>query len=137
MSTPVAWKSYYTVNEPSLDSEHQQIIELIRRLYVAIRANRERVEIRNILERLRQYTREHFDHEEHLMREVGFPKLDAHKAEHDEMRRKTLALHEDMNYVGGQEMLQFLKTWWTNHIQSMDKEYAPYFAVAADSMCPT
>jgi hemerythrin len=32
-----------------------------------------------------------------------------------------------------QDILQFLKDWWLNHILTMDQDYAPYVREAAPS----
>ena len=126
MSAYVVWKSFYSVNDPSLDAEHRQILELIDTLHAAIDAGHEGDAIKNVLDRLLQYTVNHFDHEERVMRDAGYPNLDAHKASHDDMRRRTQAVHDDMSQVTGHDMLRFLKEWWINHIQSADKAYSPY-----------
>ncbi len=131
MGTYIAWKPYYSVGDPSLDAEHQQIIKLVGELYASIAAGRENTKTKEILDQLVQYTITHFRHEEHAMRECGFANFDAHKAVHDRMRQRTLDLRTNMSLVTAQDLLRFLKDWWLNHIQVNDKEYAPYIGVAA------
>lgn len=129
MSMYIAWKPYYSVNDPALDGEHQQIIKLIDELYASIATSRENVKTKEVLERLIQYTFTHFKHEEDAMRVCGYPSFGAHKAIHDNMRQQTLDLREKTGLVSGKDLLRFLKEWWTNHIQTEDKEYAPYLGV--------
>ena len=92
MSVYIAWKDFYTVNDPSLDAEHKQIIENINELYAAMNSVADSAVKKHVLERLVQYTRTHFDHEEKIMQEAGYPDLVAHKALHDDMRRRTIGL---------------------------------------------
>jgi hemerythrin-like metal-binding protein len=127
----VAWKPYYSVGDPSLDAEHQEILRLLDELYTSITAGQENAKTKDVLNRLTQYTLTHFKHEEQAMREGGFPGFAAHKAIHDRMRRRTVDLRANIGLVTGQDLLYFLKDWWTNHIQVEDKAYAPYLGVAA------
>jgi hemerythrin-like metal-binding protein len=126
MSVYVAWKPFYSVNDPSLDAEHQRILELINKLHTAMNVGRERDVVDTVLDQLLQYTVDHFDHEERVMRDSAFPYLDSHKVLHDDMRRRTQAIHDDMSLVTAHDMLCFLKEWWIDHIQLADKEYSPY-----------
>ena len=128
----VVWKKFYSVNDPLLDAEHKQIIENISELYTAMNGPTDGEATRRVLDRLVQYTRDHFEHEEKVMKAVGFPNFDAHKALHDNMRQRTIGLRTHLSLVTARDMLAFLKDWWLNHIQGEDKQYAVYLeAVAA------
>lgn len=126
MARYIAWKDYYSVNDPALDNEHKQIIECINDLYVVVEANDAGDAIRRVLDQLVQYTNTHFSHEEARLKEIGFPALGEHKALHDEMRRRTLGLRTHLNLVTANDVLGFLKSWWINHIQGEDKLYASF-----------
>jgi hemerythrin len=65
------------------------------------------------------------------MKEVGFPNFEAHKALHDEMRRKTLALRQHLTLVTAHDVLVFLKNWWLDHIQGEDQLYSSYMPILA------
>ncbi len=130
MGKLLAWNAYYSVGHPCLDEEHQRIIKLIDDLYVAIAAGQENARTRQTLDALVHYTMTHFDHEEQVMQECGYPDLLAHKALHDQMRQRTLDLRDNVNLVTGRNVLFFLKDWWTNHIQAEDKEYTRHLTVA-------
>lgn len=131
MAAYIAWKPYYSVGDPALDDEHQQIIKLIDELYASMAASQENAKTRVILDRLVRYTMTHFQHEEQAMQACDYPDFEAHKAVHDRMRQRTLDLRANVSLVMGRDLLYFLKDWWTNHIQAEDKEYAPYMGVVA------
>jgi hemerythrin-like metal-binding protein len=126
MATYVAWKPYYSVGDSSLDAEHQQILKAIDELYATMSTYEENAKNKKLLDRLVQYTLTHFQHEERIMEEAGYPALAAHKIEHERMRQRTHELRANFSQVKGVELLRFLKEWWTNHIQAEDKAYAPY-----------
>jgi hemerythrin-like metal-binding protein len=130
MGAFVEWRSYYSVGDPSLDAEHQQILGLIDDLYATMSAGKENAKTREILDRLVRYTLTHFEHEEQIMRDCDFPGLAVHKAEHSRMKQRTLDLREHIGLVTGKDVLYFLKDWWTNHIQEEDKSYSAYLRAA-------
>jgi hemerythrin len=131
MAEYVAWKPFYSVGDPSIDAEHKQIIGMINELYSAVVAHETDVDLKRIADRLCKYTIEHFTHEEELMREWGFPDMDAHRLLHDRLKRRTQDIRNSLSAVTGRDMLAFLKEWWCNHIQDEDKAYAPYLHAMA------
>jgi hemerythrin-like metal-binding protein len=128
MAAYIVWKDFYSVNDPSLDAEHQQIIESINELYDAWENPAAAAATRRVLNRLVQYTQTHFDHEEKVMMEAGYPEAEfkVHKALHDAMRRRTMDLRTNLTLVTARDVLVFLKDWWLNHIQGEDKKFAGY-----------
>lgn len=127
MATYAAWKPYYSVGDSSLDAEHQEILTLIDDLYSEITVGKENARTKKQLDRLVQYTLSHFQHEERIMHELGFPGFAAHKIEHERMRQRTLELRASFTLLKAADLLRFLKDWWTNHIQVEDKSYSSYF----------
>jgi hemerythrin-like metal-binding protein len=134
MAAYIAWKDYYSVNNPLLDSEHKQIIEYVNELYVAMNGLSDSAAKKRVLERLVQYTQTHFDHEEKIMQEVDYPDLAAHKALHNDMRRQTIELRTHLTLVTARDVLVFLKDWWLGHIQGEDKNYASYMERSTANM---
>jgi hemerythrin len=128
MATYVSWKSHYSVGENSIDAQHRQILAILNDLYVAMDTGREHEELKRLLDRLVLYTMTHFEHEEEIMRACAYPDFENHKAEHDQMRRRTTGLHANVNLMTGRDLLSFLKDWWCNHIQAEDQCYIPYLS---------
>jgi hemerythrin len=126
MTTYIAWREYYTVGDPSLDAEHQQIIGIINELYDAMQKGLDQKTLTVMLDRLVGYTFAHFKSEEQTLQEHDYPDLAEHKALHDEIRQKTLDLREHASLVTAHDLMRFLKEWWLGHIQNCDKKYAPY-----------
>jgi hemerythrin len=131
MAAYIAWKTYYSVDDPALDAEHKQIIECINELYANMQAPTTELVTKRVLDRLVQYTQTHFENEEARLKEVAFPNFAAHKALHDDMRRRTMGLRTHLNLVTARDVLVFLKDWWLDHIQGEDKLYASYMSSLA------
>jgi hemerythrin len=122
----VEWKPFYSVGDAGLDDEHKRLLSIIDDLHTAIHAGNEREEVQVVLDSLTQYTMSHFDHEEQVMRSCGYPRFDAHRGMHEEMRRRTLELKTTPDLVAARDLLQFVRNWWVRHIQNQDKDYSPY-----------
>jgi hemerythrin-like metal-binding protein len=126
MGTYLSWKPYYSVGDPALDKEHQQIINMIDILFASIQAGQGNAKIESILDQLDCYALTHFTHEEEAMQACGYPLNETHKLLHESMKQRVLVLRKCKGSLAEQELLTFLKNWWTNHIQLEDKQYAPY-----------
>jgi hemerythrin-like metal-binding protein len=126
MAAYVTWKECYSVNDPSLDAEHRQIIEHIDRLYWPMQGTMPGLAAERLLDNLIRYTRSHFDHEEERLKEIAFVEFKAHKALHDDMMRRIIDLRTRLTSLTACELLGFLKDWWLAHIQGEDKKYAVY-----------
>jgi hemerythrin-like metal-binding protein len=129
MGSYVTWKDHYSVGDEALDAQHQQILAIINELYDTIQQEVDHTVVAPLLDRLVQYTINHFRQEEECMRAHQYPDFAQHKALHDKMRQETLAWRDNANLVTGRDLLVFLKQWWCNHIQAQDKKYAPYLKV--------
>ncbi len=121
------WSSDYSVNIKTIDSQHQELVNILNRLFVAVSKREGDKVIAGILDALMGYTKTHFALEERLMWQAKYKDLAAHVEEHkkfieklDELCKKHL-LEEKPIYF---EMLAFLKTWLREHIQGVDTKYA-------------
>ncbi len=126
METYITWKPFYSVNHSAMDAEHQQIIACLNELYAAMNGGDATSAKKHAMDALVRYTRTHFENEEKVLRETGYPDFAAHKALHDDMRRRTAGLAANLNLATARDLLVFLKDWWLGHIQSEDKKYATY-----------
>ncbi len=126
MATYIQWKDCYSVGDTAMDAEHRQIINNVNELYEAMQGPYDAAVTRQILDRMANYVRNHFDHEEKLLSDANYPDLAFQKAQHDHMRRKVMSLRENLSLVTARDILVFLKDWWVEHIQQEDKKYAAY-----------
>jgi len=82
-----------------------------------------------LLSNLVMYTKYHFAWEEQLLKQHGFPELEAHRAEHRELTRQVLDLRDKLakNQLKiGAPVLHFLRHWLVDHICAEDKIYGSY-----------
>lgn len=121
------WSSAYSVNIKTIDDQHQELVNILNRLFIAVSKREGDKAIAGILDALMTYTQTHFALEERLMRQAKYKDFEAHMEEHrkligqlDQLCKKHL-LEEKAIYF---EMLNFLKTWLKEHIQGVDTKYS-------------
>ena len=126
MAPYMVWRPAYSVGDASIDNQHKQIIQIINDLHEAMGGEDEATALRPLLERLLAYTDMHFEFEEQVMEECGYPDLDYHRHLHDELRHRTQDLRQYLGLVTGPDLFHFLREWWSDHIQEVDRRYSAY-----------
>jgi hemerythrin-like metal-binding protein len=81
--------------------------------------------------RKRQYTLDHFAHEEELMAAVHYPEFQAHLQQHDELRCKARGFGE--RFECGEttmtiELAVFLAEWIKQHTMTTDRRLGEYLS---------
>jgi len=116
------WSSRYETGHRIIDSQHQALFGAINQLAESFRAGNSSCQVRESLAFLEEYTCEHFQTEEGLMREAGFAGLAEHAAIHAELVEQVRELQARLE--GGQpatmEVMIFLADWLTHHIDEAD-----------------
>lgn len=121
------WSQDYSVNIKTIDNQHQELVNILNRLFVAVSKREGDKAIAGILDALMSYTQTHFALEERLMRQAKYKDIQAHMEEHkklldelDLLCKKHLVEEKPIYF----EMLSFLKTWLKEHIQGVDTKYS-------------
>jgi len=123
------WHDDFSVDIGSIDAQHKTLFGIGNELYSAMLAGHSQLAMTRILDRLVQYTKMHFAHEERLMQKHGYPGFKGHKAEHDALSAKVLKFQSDFQegHVNlSVQLLQFLRGWLETHIKGSDQRYSPY-----------
>ncbi|NCF17217.1 MAG: hypothetical protein GWP63_03185 [Haliea sp.] len=100
------------------DAQHQVLFEILD-LIKDSRADEE------VLNRLKDYTENHFALEERYMQELGFPGMAEHIESHDRFRKEIDQLmgHAEAWDDQFREIIAtFLTEWLTRHVFGIDKE---------------
>ncbi|HBO45942.1 MAG TPA: hemerythrin [Planctomycetaceae bacterium] len=130
MTQYMVWRPAYSVGSASIDNQHKQIIQIINDLHEAMGEGDESAALRPLVERLLAYTDMHFEFEEQVMEECGYPDLEYHRHQHDELRHRTEDLQRYLGLVTGPDLFYFLREWWLDHIQEVDRRYSAYLKAA-------
>ncbi len=113
------------VNE--MDKEHQQLVNLINRMYSIFQNQGDSGEILHVLDDLLEYGAHHFADEEAFMEREGVPDLEEHKQIHKNLIRQAIEIRDKLKsgQTGvGIETFKFLQNWLMGHIAGVDvKKY--------------
>lgn len=123
-------KEAYGTNVTVADDQHQEIFRMLNGLHDTA-AGGDRSAISKQLDQLINYVVMHFQTEEKLMQQKGYPDFAAHKAEHDklvatcaDLQKKFHAGQAEVN----QDTTRFVRDWLDTHIPKVDKLYGPCLA---------
>ncbi len=122
------WRESYETGVSTMDEQHQKLIELINKLYSALRDKESQTAIQDVLDEMNTYAEQHFEQEEVLLKEKDYPEYESHAAAHQSYRDKLKVLIENSEKEEAQvqEVYTFLRQWWMEHIVGEDKKYGEF-----------
>ena len=125
---PCVFTKEYMTGIPLLDAEHETLFEIIREANALVKEelHADRFdEIVALIEKLKNYTEEHFRDEEEYMESIGYPGLEAQKMAHQAFESKLREVDFEQMDKNQQQYLEelvvFLFGWISNHILRSDK----------------
>ena len=128
---PCVFTEKYMTGIPLIDGEHETLFEIIGDADKLVRAellHDKYDEIVGILEKLKNYTSEHFQDEEEFMESIQYPGINAQKMAHQAFISKLEEIDLDQVDQNQQEYLEelveFQFGWLSNHILKSDKMIA-------------
>lgn len=125
----IEWDDSLSVGIQEIDEQHKVLVHLLNSLHQAIRDHHGREAVEATLTQLADYTRIHFTVEESLMRIMGYPDYEPHKAQHEALIGQLQGFQQRV--ASGDavtfELLHFLRNWLTHHIQEGDTRYTDFF----------
>ena len=124
-------ESLVTGNE-MIDSQHKELIAKINSLVESCEKDGGKVAAIKMLDYLAEYTEFHFNAEEKLQEEIGYPGIEEHKKKHEEFRRTVQELHEMLTEEEGptdafvEKVSEKVRDWLYYHIQTFDRSVAEF-----------
>jgi hemerythrin len=125
----LTWNDSYSVGVNVLDGQHTGLFETLNELHAAMMKGQAKNLTGPILNRLIEYTQEHFAAEEAMMAAAKYPGLVQHRAKHRELTNQVIefAGRFDRGEIAlSPELLTFLRDWLTVHIMKEDHQYGPW-----------
>ncbi|MBP6735388.1 MAG: hemerythrin family protein [Chromatiaceae bacterium] len=147
----ILWQESWTLGIDMMDAEHQSLVDGINQLAVRFTADpaqaaeplgvvgedtppdssANHVALITALEALAEQAREHFKHEEALMRAIDYPELASHRSEHALLLAEYIEMVRDLDRQSlihlESETAQSLHHWLVGHMVGADKDYADYY----------
>lgn len=116
---------------PTIDSEHRQLIQAINNLLAACSSGKGRAELEKTARFLSDYTSKHFAHEEMLQKQSKYPDYVNHHRYHEEFKKTVANLSSRLAKEGPTitlvgEVNTAIGGWLINHIKQQDAKLAAY-----------
>ncbi len=124
----IVWSNEYSVGIESLyviDKQHQKIIEIINTL-LAYDGTDVSGSLHSVLDDFAKYSKSHLKYEEIFLKEIGFADYVEHQKYHEEYLDKVNGIYANLladEELAFQELLTFVKHWWSSHILIEDMKY--------------
>lgn len=122
---PIVWTAALESGNRAIDLQHQELVDIINELEVALKGDDAQSEAAQAMQRLDAYVLFHFQTEERLMGDPRVSKahVQEHVAEHrafcDEVSRVWGRLAEGA--VCGEQVLAWLQRWLADHVARTDR----------------
>jgi hemerythrin len=128
------WSEALAIGVDVIDQQHRELFRRAHELIEALKAGR-RSEVGQLVEYLGEYAHTHFQSEETLMRQVGYPGLEAHRERHEEFRRQLAEHVADYERKGATALVtltlhNWLSDWLRQHVSTADVEVGRFMAEA-------
>ncbi|PJA46923.1 hemerythrin [Candidatus Uhrbacteria bacterium CG_4_9_14_3_um_filter_41_35] len=124
------WNPSISVNDATIDSQHQKLLHQINVLLETIRSHSEKEKTEESLKFLDDYINDHLAYEEVYMKKHQYPAYKEHKQIHQTFKKRYKAfkieLKTESNEVVTNNIENFLANWWWNHISVEDQKYQDY-----------
>ncbi len=126
----ITWTEQMRVDVKLLDNDHKRLAILTNDLYIGVVTGRAKQMLVRDFDTLAGQIRAHFTHEEQLFAEFRYPDALIHARQHDmlmiQVRDLRARFKRETELAGLVEIMNLLKGWLFDHIQSSDQKYAPY-----------
>ena len=124
------WTSELATGVKFVDEQHRKLVDMINKLYAAMKAGDGKASLENLLDGLAEYTVYHFGAEEKYFDQLKYSETGAHKKIHEELKAQVMDFIN--KFKSGQanvsmELMNFLKDWLESHICKTDKRYVKTF----------
>ena len=130
----IVWQEGNDTGVTLLDEQHRGIVSIINTLHYALSMGKGNNKLYSqIIDTICSYSSIHFTTEEGMMEACKYIGLENHKITHHKLLRDTKSIQYDVIKANDPKpLLEFLKKWWIEHINSEDRLYTPYLRASRD-----
>ncbi|MBT3586816.1 MAG: hemerythrin family protein [Halobacteriovoraceae bacterium] len=125
------WGPLFELGIPSIDSQHQVLVECIAKLQECQDLDCSDSNTNQLFQILVDYTTFHFDYEEKLAEDAGYPMNKEHQLQHRVLKEQVLSFQrrfEEGEFKVTVELLKFLVSWLSDHILKEDRHLAEFLS---------
>lgn len=121
------WRDEYMFGLASVDVEHQQLFVLMNKCLQANDNNKDLLPA--AINELLNYTKDHFAHEEQLMKSSGYPNLKNHRQIHQLLLKQFTKQKNEVfkDALKTEKLISFFHNWFVEHSINLDKVFVNYY----------
>jgi hemerythrin len=126
INAPDCWDSSLEVGHEVIDAQHRILFNMIVELDRRMSLGEYDQSLQEALQGMMAYAQTHFEIEEGLMAQAGWPGLNRHKGMHAEFMMKTVFFTNENSGDSEWEaldVLRFLLSWLVEHIKGHDRGF--------------
>ena len=132
---PVTWSQSLEIGHAEIDHQHRELFARLGGFDDAL-ARGDRDEVAATFAFLREYALVHFEREEQLMSDAGYPRLEAHRALHRGFVARLQALAGEHDAQGPSALLRlrarnWIVVWLVDHVGGEDVALGRHLASRA------
>lgn len=119
------WEDSYLLNINSIDEQHRAFFELCNKEINQVNSQ-DKDQLTLLLEKLTDYLKSHFKHEEELLKKSDYKDLENHISQHKFFIQKVDSLKKELDYNNpliSEKITSFMKKWFLSHIIKSDRQY--------------
>ena len=125
----IIWDDRFNLQIDEIDQQHRRLVDIMNRLIATEDEKASDEDIADILGAMTNYLGYHFDTEEQLMLDHGYPELESHREEHQTFVTQTayfIATYRQGGASLKNDILLFLKEWLVEHIVKSDGAFGDF-----------
>jgi hemerythrin len=132
----VTWNGSDDGGEAALDADHRILAALIEQLHDAVETGQSRDVVASVVNVLTEFVEHHFQREEAIFAQAGYPDLQNHASLHRDIEVKIRAIRD--RWIAGdrgalcEDMCGQIKKWLTDHVQVADNSYVRWVTQPSD-----
>jgi hemerythrin-like metal-binding protein len=127
--TLLTWSHECIVGVQAMDDQHGILMDTLNELRLMLLRGATHRDVCLQLQRLIEFTQMHFQCEEQLLRQEGFPAVNEHRAAHQHLLSRLFAALEKATrdeIVSLNSLLEFLPSWYIEHVEQLDQPYGAW-----------
>lgn len=126
------WKKELETGIDTIDKQHMEFLKHANKFMILLSSGKAEEGIKEEYEFLKEYLKTHFETEEAVMLESGYPHLADHAGEHSKLTAQTAKLDHMVRTAEEETMIanvfaSFVKDWFISHIMISDKLFSDYY----------
>jgi hemerythrin len=125
----IVWDDNFNIQVEEIDAQHRRLVEIMNRLIDLQNENKPDDDVADILGALTNYLGYHFETEEQMMIEHGYPEIESHREEHQAFVLQVayfIATYRQSGSTLKRDILTFLKEWLAEHILKTDAAFGRF-----------